>query len=224
MSFVGDIVGGFIQADAVKEGSADQLAATEAGIAEQRRQFDLSREDFQPYREAGVQALGSLQGDIGRMPTAAEVMASPGYQFGMQQGQTGLDRRIAAMGGRVSGAALKAASRFNTDYATTGYNAEYQRRQDRLNRLAAIAGIGQTATSGSAQAGASAANNISSALQSQGDASAAARVAQGNIWGNAFNRMASTGFGSQPQQTDLSFFRSDDPYRNYGYFGGEEGE
>ena len=109
--------------------------------------------------------------------TAADVMQDPGYQFGLMQGQTALDRKIAAMG-TVSGAALKAAALYGTDYASTGYNAAYQRQQDRLNRLAALAGISQSATSSSAQAGMNMANNVSGMLTAQGDASAAARMAQ----------------------------------------------
>ncbi len=127
-------------------------------------------------------------------------MQDPGYQFGLTQGQTALDRKIAAMGGRVSGAALKAASRYGTDYATTGYNAAYQRRQDRLNRLAALAGIGQSATGSSAQAGMNMANNVSGMLTAQGDASAASRLAQGNIWGGAANKIAAL-YGRNAQKT-----------------------
>jgi hypothetical protein len=132
------------------------------------------------------------------------------------------------MGGRVSGQALKAATQFGTQYATTGYNAAYQRRQDRLNRLAALAGIGQTATGASAASGASAANNISGLRSSMGDASAASQMARGNIWGNAFGDLGAyasrytrntPGYGG-----DRSFFRADDPYRNPNYFGGGEGE
>jgi hypothetical protein len=116
----------------------------------------------------------------------------PGYQFGLDQGQTALDRKIAAMGGRVSGAALKATDQYATNYATTGYNSAYQRSQDRLNRLAALAGINQTnpGLSLSAQSGQASANAISGLLTSQGDAAGAAALAQGNIWGSAGNQLA----------------------------------
>lgn len=177
-----------IQSYFANQAAGDQRAATDAAIAEQRRQFDLTRGDFQPYRDAGVDALGQLRQGMNQQPTAEEVMATPGYQFGLSQGQQGIDRRIAAMGGRVSGAAIKAAGRFATDYATTGYNAAYQRGQDRLNRLAAIAGVGQTATGASAQAGQGATNAISGLISGQGDATAGGRMAQGNLWGNAANQ------------------------------------
>lgn len=184
------LLGSVLQSDATGDAAGLQAQGTADQIAENRRQFDLTRADYAPYRETGVNALKQLATDINGAPTAAEVMAQPGYQFGLKQGQQALDRKVASMGGRVSGAAIKSATRYATDYATTGYGAEYQRRQDRLNRLAALAGIGQTATTGSAQAGQAAANNIGSALSSQGDASAAARLAQGNIWGNAGNQIA----------------------------------
>ncbi len=264
------LLGSAMQSDAAGDAADAQSAATAASIAEQRRQFDLTRGDYAPYRAIGTNALRRLgafydipdstpasvgsnlteaqirqmltpqyttpgtpagsrtvnpeydeyipatqptvrqaeldaavqdrlgmQGSAGTAATAPRtyddelsrpLQMDPGYQFGMQQGQQGLDRKFAAAGGRVSGAALKAATRFNTDYATSGYNSAYQRRQDTLNRLQNLAGIGQTSTNASAAAGQGMANNISGAMQSQGDASGAARLAQGNIWSNALNQ------------------------------------
>jgi hypothetical protein len=137
----------------------------------------------------------------------------PGYQFGLQQGQTALDRRIAAMGGRVSGAALKASTRYNQDYATSGYAAAYNRqnsaRSERLNRLQALAGFGQTAAATSGQVGAQTSNAISNMLTSQGDATGASKIAQGNIWGNAFNQVAANYKPQTPSYIN--------PMTGYGY-------
>ena len=187
------LIGGAIAADGARSAANSQSDASAASIAEQRRQADRTYADSAPYRAAGAQALGQLQGEMGHQPTAAEVMGDPGYAFGQQQGQQALDRKAAASGGFVSGASLKAASSYATDYATTGYGAAYQRRQDRMNRLAALAGVGQTATAGSAAAGAASANAISGILGSQGDARAAGQLAQGNIWGNATNQLGAIG-------------------------------
>jgi hypothetical protein len=218
----------YLQNKAVGDAAQQNADATNASIAEQRRQFDLTRSDFAPYRQAGVNALGQLAGDINTPVTAAEVMAQPGYQFGQQQGQQAIDRKIAASGGRVSGAAIKAAARFGTDYATTGYNAEYQRRQDRLNRLAALAGIGQTSTGASAQAGAQATDSISRLRLGNAATQGAAGIAQSNIWGNAGNQIAAMAGryfgGGSSGGIDYGGFRYDDPYRNPGYVGGMEGE
>ena len=128
----------------------------------------------------------------------APIQMDPGYQFGLDQGNQARDRKVAAAGGRVSGAALKGAQRFGVDYATTGYNAAYQRRQDRINRLQALAGIGQTATAGSAAAGAAASGANANLYSAQGNAAGAASLAQGNIWqtaGNQLGAMAQKNWG-----------------------------
>ena len=181
-----------LQSNAVGNAADTQAASTAAASAEQRRQFDLTRSDYAPYRDAGVRSLGTLESELSRMPTAAEVMAQPGYQFGMQQGQQAIDRKTAAAGGRVSGAALKGAAQYATDYATTGYSAEYQRRQDRLARLQTLAGLGQSATSGTAVAGQNSTNNLTALTTAQGNATGAGQLAQGNIWGNALNSLGAT--------------------------------
>ena len=186
----GTVLGSVISADAAGDAADTQAGATAAGIAEQRRQYDLTRADYAPWREAGENALTTLVGEMNTPTTAADVMSDPGYQFGLQQGQQALDRKAAAAGGRISGASLKAASGFATGQAASGFNAAYQRKQDRLNRLQALAGIGQTATGSSAAAGANMANNVTGLISSQGDASAAARMAESNIWGNTANSIA----------------------------------
>lgn len=202
------VVGSYLASNSAGDAADQQAGASQDAIGEQRRQFDLTRQDFAPYREIGTNALRTLYGQINEQPTAAEVMAQPGYQFGLQQGQQAIDRRTAAAGGRISGASLKAAARYGTDYATTGYNAEYQRRQDRLNRLAALSGIGQSATGSSAAAGSAAAGNISGIIQSQGDANAAATLARGNIWGNTANQLGALYMRNRQQQTPAASFGS----------------
>ncbi|KQY81810.1 hypothetical protein [Pelomonas sp. Root1444] len=190
---VGTLASSAVQSSAAKKAVNAQQAATDTGMAEQRRQYDQTREDFAPWRDAGKTALTTLVEDMDKPTTTADVMSDPGYQFGMQQGQRALGQRIAAGGGRVSGAALKAATRFGTDYASTGYNSAYQRKQERLRRLENIAGLGQTATGGTASAGTSTTNALTSLITSQGDANAGYHAARGGIWGNAINQLAAMG-------------------------------
>lgn len=240
----GAIVGGVLQSNAAGRAASKQAASTDRATAEQARQYDQTREDYAPYRNAGTSALSALlqeygfknvpsaSGDVGNVMAgvtssdgklvdpgqwvytgksnddmSSEVMSDPGYQFGLSQGQLGLDRKAAAAGGRVSGAVLKSAAEYANNYATTGYNAAYQRRQDRLNRLASLANIGQTATGGSAAAGAAKSNAISNLLSSQGDASAAASMAQGNIWGNTVNQLGAVAskWASTPDNPGSTF-------------------
>jgi hypothetical protein len=214
------VVGAAASSNAAKKAARSQQAATDSAIGEQQRQFDLQREDTQPYRETGVNALRQLAGEIDTPTTAADVMEDPGYQFGLEQGQQALDRRFAASGGRLSGASLRAASRYNVGTAASGYNAAYQRRQDRLNRLAALAGIGQSSTATSAQAGANSANAIGNLMTAQGNATGAGQLAQGNIWGNAANQIgaiASRQFGNTASNINQDYGLPNyaiDPYGN----------
>jgi hypothetical protein len=57
-----------------------------------------------------------------------DVQNDPGYQFNLQQGQQGLDRKAAASGGLFSGAALKDASQYNQDFANNYYQQAYGRQ------------------------------------------------------------------------------------------------
>jgi hypothetical protein len=286
------LLGGILGSDSASDAADAQAGATAASIAEQRRQYDQTRQDFAPQRQYGGNALqqlawemgilgngrlesgmdqnalrqmllpqfttrgtttqapyqgpitygpegnnqdsivtggmattpdvvneAALQAEIQRRMAAdsdgfqagpsvrtqddlrAEALKEPGYQFGLQQGQQAIDRKAAAAGGRVSGAALKAANRFATDYATSGYNAAYGRREDRLARLQTLAGFGNSATGSVANAGQNSTNAISQAMQSQGDAFGASRLAQGNIWSNTANQIGAIGSRmAQPTQ------------------------
>lgn len=160
------------------------------------------------YSRDAATGFGQLQGG----PAQSEVQMDPGYQFGLTEGQKAIDRKVAASGGRISGAAMKAAGQYGTDYATTKYDAAYNRanqaRSDRLNRLAALAGIGQTATGQSAQAGSNTANAIGNLATNQANASGAAGIAQANIWGGAGNQLAAL-YGRQAAGSNDASYRND---------------
>jgi len=55
------LIGGAIQSSAAGKASKAQQQAADAGIAEQRRQFDAVQEILRPYVQAGTTALGGLQ-------------------------------------------------------------------------------------------------------------------------------------------------------------------
>jgi len=118
--------------------SANKAAKTQASAADraaqlQQEQFDKNIELQAPWREAGVNALGRMQsGDVmGQM--------DPGYQFRLSEGMKALDRTAASRGGLLSGATLKGAQRYGQGLASQEYGNAY-------NRLASMAGLGQTAT------------------------------------------------------------------------------
>lgn len=122
-------------------------------------------------------------------------MAEPGYQFGLQEGLGNVQNTAAARGGLYSGNALKALTRYGNDYATTKFGEAANRAEtnfgNRWGRLASLAGIGQTATNQTQQAGQNYATNVGNIGMSSANAQGAAGIAQGNIWGNALNQAGS---------------------------------
>lgn len=195
----GALVGSAISGNAAKDAARTQAGAANSATQLQREMFDITNQQQAPYREAGYAALSDLLGmrNFDPTPDAASVMAEPGYQFGLQQGMRGIENSAAARGMALSGAALKAASRFNSDYAGTRYNDAFNRAQtsfgNRWNRLANLAGIGQTANQQTQQAGQNYANMAGQNMMGAANANAAAGIARGNIYGSALNNFISQG-------------------------------
>lgn len=134
---VGLGIGGGIAAGEAADAQSD---AANAASATQWRMYEQSRADQAPWLKAGEGGLNELAGML-RIPgykVSTDWQKDPGYEFQRDEGQKAIDRSYAARGNLLSGAALKAASRYNQDYASGAYN-------QRLNRLASIAGVGQTA-------------------------------------------------------------------------------
>lgn len=159
-----------------------QQKSDAAAIAEQQREYNQTRADFAPWRAAGQTALGSLMSAYGLGSSGTSngtgngassggsgayggFFESPGYQFRLQQGLQAIDRGAAARGQLASGATIKAEQRYGDGLASSEF-------QNYTNGLAGIAGVGESATGQTAAAGSTAANNISQALISSGNARA----------------------------------------------------
>lgn len=120
-------------ARASSKAASTQAAAADRATELQERMFNKQVELQEPWRQAGVNALAKLQsGDIG-------MYQDPSYKFRLNEGLKALDRQAAARGGLISGGALKAAQRYGQDVASQEYGNIW-------NRLAGVAGVGQTAT------------------------------------------------------------------------------
>jgi hypothetical protein len=68
----GSLISGALGSKAAGKAASAQQAGAEAGIAEQRRQFDLTQEQFEPFRQAGVSALEQQRILLGLGGTAAD--------------------------------------------------------------------------------------------------------------------------------------------------------
>jgi hypothetical protein len=172
------------QASAAERAADVQKQVVDQQTALQREMFERTREDQAPYRTAGYNALAEMQRTAGNVPAAFkfgdyEFKADPGYGFRFSEGQKALERNAAARGGFMSGAALKAATRFGQEMgsqefgnaynrALTGYNTDVARENQLYNRQAALSGIGQTATNLVGQAGQNYATSAGGALGTYG--------------------------------------------------------
>jgi hypothetical protein len=120
-------------ASASKSAANTQAAAADRSGELQERMFNRQVELQEPWRQAGMNALNRMQsGDV-------MGMMDPSYKFRLGEGMKALDRQAAARGGLISGGALKAAQRYGQDFASQEFGNAY-------NRLAGLAGVGQTAT------------------------------------------------------------------------------
>ncbi|WP_152612536.1 hypothetical protein [Leisingera sp. ANG-M7] len=98
---------------------------------------------------------------------------TPGFQFNLDQGNKAIERMAAARGLRLSGGTLKAGA----DYASGLASNEYG---NYLNRLAGMAGVGQTATNQQIGAGQNYAGAVSQNALAAGNARASGYMNQAN--------------------------------------------
>lgn len=102
-----------------------------------------ARQDLNPWRQAGTDALGQLQSKIAAGP--GEFTGSPGYQFRLDEGQKAIERSAAARGGALSGAALKEGMRYGQDFATNDYDNFLRRYYESMQPFERMSGQGMQA-------------------------------------------------------------------------------
>ena len=234
----GTVVAGAVSANGAKSAANKQAAAADKANQTQLDQYNQTRADNMPALEARNASLAKMRellgiggnagaqgyGSMAQPLTGRQVQDEAGYQFGLQQGQQALQRQASARGMLNSGNALMAATRYGNDYASTKYQDAWNRlqgdRTNTFNRLASVAGYGQTGASQVGQAGANFANNVSANQLGVGNAQAAAGMAQSNAWGNAVNQAAGwyANQQRQPQAQGGSFGSNLDAF--YGGTGG----
>lgn len=139
-------------------------------------------------------AFGSLTRNFTMADFEADPVAQLGFEYGLNQGTSAINKRAAAMGGYDSGATLKALTRFGNDYGNTKANESYNRfvnnQTNLFNRLSGLSGTGQQSANFVGAAGANMASNVGNLYAGMGNARGAASIAQGNAWSNALGGVA----------------------------------
>lgn len=159
-----------------------------AGIAETKRQFDLTRADFQPYQALGAGAaprLGNLTGINGDEALQTEIdriMAGPRYQSLLENGRDEMLATASATGGLRGGNYQDAAQRFGRDTLSDEIGRQ-------LAEYAGLVGIGQGASGAVGDFGAAAVRDQNVMRNAGANALAQAKLVRGGIdarnWKNA---------------------------------------
>lgn len=205
MSFIGNAVGRVVggitgarqQAQAAEAAAATQAGASEAAIAEQRRQFDMLTELLRPYVEAGQPALQGQQALIGlrgapeQQAAISAIEQSPFFQSAVRQGEEALLQRASATGGLRGGNIQAALAQFRPQMLESQIAQQYE-------RLGGLTTLGQRSAAGQGAAGMETAGSIGNLLAQRGAALAGGQIAQGSVARQGFadlqgiaNRMGS---------------------------------
>jgi hypothetical protein len=214
MSFIGKVLGGITgasqSAKAAEQAGQTQAAASQAGIDEQRRQFDSLVQLMSPYVQAGTgamqqqQALIGLQGPEAQQQAISGFEQSPLFQSMQQQGENAILQNASATGGLRGGNVQAALGQFRPQLLNQLIEQQY-------GRLGGIAGtglgvtnslvnLGQASAAGQGAQGLASASNIGNLLGNQAQAIAGGQMARGNVGRQAFSDVlgiakAAAGFG-----------------------------
>jgi len=203
----------------------DQLAEHQAGFGSGYTAYsDPSMLDTQLRGRLGpeiasatqTQQQNPLYGSLLRNFSQEDFQTDPGYQFRIGEGQKQIESSAAARGGLLSGAAAKALTKYNQNFASNEYQNVYNRfnqnQNNTFNRLASLAGVGQQANAQLQQAGQNYANNAGNALQSAGTARASGYAGQANAIGAGLGGLTSA-FGNINYGGGSAY--SNNPYGTY---------
>lgn len=180
------LIGSSMQAKAAGSAAETQGAAAQAGIEEQRRQFDAMQALLKPYTEAGVPALEAQQAFLGLRGPEAEAAAierirgGETFQALAGQGEEALLQRASATGGLRGGNIQGALAQFRPQLLSSLIEQQY-------GRLGGMTQLGQRSAAGVGEAGMATGTNIGNLLSQQGAASAGGQLGEAKAYGQLFN-------------------------------------
>lgn len=201
LSGLGSVIGGITQANAAQAASDQQAEAARNALALQREMFEYQKNLLAPYQKYGTAALERLSGALGLEGAAKSqqmLEMDPGYGFRLGEGLKALERMQSARGSMLSGGAMKAGQRYAQDYASGEYGNAY-------NRLANIAGLGQTVGGQLGTAAQQFGTSAGNVMGQEANALAAGRIGRGSAYGNAIQGglNAYSNYLNQQQQNQL---------------------
>lgn len=181
------LVGAGMSNRSARRGADGQAQAAAGATEEQRRQFDITRQDMMPWLDAGRGALGQqqqvLRGDYSGFES------SPDYLYARDSSLQALERGAAARGGFMGGGA-------DADRINLAGGLATQNLGNYWNKLAGMSGTGQQTAANLGQFGANMAQQVGGNMMDAANARASSYAAQANNWNQALN----TGYGAFAQK------------------------
>lgn len=191
------------QSKAAKSAAQTQAAASEAGIDEQRRQFDVVQELLRPYTQAGAtaieglspfaaagapalqaqQAFLGLQGPEAEQAAIDRITGGSTFQELTRQGEEAILSRASATGGLRGGNVQAALAQFRPALLSSLIDQQYSRLGG-MTALGAettgnLARLGQASAAGTGAAAQTTGTAVSNLLAQQGAAMAGGQLAAG---------------------------------------------
>lgn len=189
---VGDVTGASQAAEGAQAAAMTQAQAAQAGITEQKRQFDAITKMMQPFLEAGTGALTEQQALLGTAGPEAQAQAiqaleaSPQYQSLVRSGEEAMLQRAAATGGLRGGNIQGALAQYRPDILSKLIESQY-------SKLGGLTSLGQASAGQQAGFGQQTSSNIANLLQQQGAAQAGGQLAAGQQQANTFQNLLGIG-------------------------------
>ena len=175
------IYAGSKAASAAKSAANTQAQSAQAGIDEQRRQFDLTQKLLGPYAQAGEGALSAQQALIGLAGPEAQAEAirniemSPQFTSMVAQGENAMLQNASATGGLRGGNTQAALAQFRPNLLSGLIQQQYQ-------NLGGISTLGQNSAARVGAAGMETGQNVSDMLFNKGVVTAQGQVAAGQSY------------------------------------------
>lgn len=179
---------------AAKNASQAQQQATQQGMEEQRRQFDIMQQLMNPYVQAGQQGLSGQQDLLGlngfdkQQGAIRNIENSPFFKSQYQQAENALLQNAAATGGLRGG-------NFQEALADNRSNMLFNNVNQQLQNLSGVASNGQSAAAGLGGNALQFGNNIAQGYQDIGQAQAGYQLAKGQVNSGLLGGVLNTGFG-----------------------------
>jgi hypothetical protein len=227
-------IGGISQGQGEKAGAKAQAANAAAQLAWTKQVYENAQKDIAPYTHLGATTAKGYESSLPYLTSQygmedykksplytpmvsnlAELQATPGYQFQLQQGLQGIQQGAAAKGGLLSGAAGQAMGNYAQGQAAQGYQSAWERAQKAygtaftqdLSQKAQIGSmylepskLGSSSALGLGQIGVGAANAMQPAYAALGAANSASAMAPygqiSSLAGTAGSLFGGGGIGS----------------------------